>query len=71
MAPSTVSRASSLLHRNLELDALALDDDPPRLDLRDAEPRDDASFFHHLIYDLRLKQQPQRHKGHKEFTIYD
>src|SRR6185295_2465367 len=41
-------RASSLLHLDLEPDALSLDDDPPRLDTRDAERCDDVAFSHKL-----------------------
>src|SRR5437870_11823918 len=40
----TLTRASSLLHRDFELDALALDNHPPRLNFEDAKRRDDVSF---------------------------
>src|SRR5687767_11839739 len=51
---TSVLRASSLLHLDLELDALSLDDDPPWLDLEHTERRDDVTFTNQPAIDDRL-----------------
>src|ERR1041384_4267616 len=50
--------ASPLFHQDLELDALTLDDDPPRLDFEDAERRDDVPFGDQTAVDHRVGLAP-------------
>ena len=67
-------RASSLIHRDRELDALVLDDYPPRLNLEYAEQgpgtprtrRDDVSFPHHPA----VNQRPRTGADHRGLQAY-
>src|SRR2546421_3848635 len=72
----------SIFERHLELDAFALDGDAPRLDLEDAEVRDDVTFSQQLpvdhgpwrgAHDDALQMQPAGLAGypvgHRQITF--
>src|SRR5689334_2636222 len=50
-SPSNDTGIDTLLHLDLEPDALSLDHDPPRLDLEHTESRGDISFSQELPID--------------------
>jgi len=62
---ATPPRRATLIGTYFELDALTLDHDPPRLDLADAERRDDISHSDQLSVDERL----WRSAHHRAFKL--